>query len=79
MRTHAQIIKDGGNPAKFGAALGLPAEDVGRVHQWKRSDSIPGEYWKRIAAAGLATADELAAWAERRAIDAGKLQAEATA
>lgn len=57
MRSHLQIIDDAGGPAKTARAI---SADPGMVKQWKRTDSIPGPYWAAIAAASIATLDELA-------------------
>lgn len=63
MRTHEQIIIDGGGTKAFAEAIGAPPN---RVNQMRRSDSIPAPYWKSVVDAGLATFEELAEAAERR-------------
>lgn len=64
MRTHRAIIEDAGGQTVVGRLLGV---DGNTVKQWKRSDSIPGPYWREFARHGLATLEELAeAAAERR-------------
>lgn len=57
MRTHRQIIEEAGGPAGIARAA---KADRGRAKQWARNDSIPGPYWALIAAAGLASLEELA-------------------
>ncbi len=49
--------------AGLAAALALPAKNVRR---WVDSDSIPAEWWKPLADAGVASLDELAAAAQTR-------------
>lgn len=64
MRTHAEIIKDAGTDALVERA-GLPVS-VHTVRSWRQRGGIPGEYWKAISDAGLATLNELAAAADVR-------------
>ena len=63
MRTHQQIIYDGGGYQGVATALTLPKE---RVRFWERRRAIPPEQWKAVADAGLATLEELAAAAASR-------------
>jgi hypothetical protein len=64
MRTHAEIIKQGGTDAIVERA-GLPVS-VHTVRSWRQRGAIPGEYWKAISDAGLASLDELASAAAAR-------------
>lgn len=57
MRTHQQIIEAASGPSALARALGI---DAGTAKQWRRGDSIPAPYWAAIAAAGIATLEELA-------------------
>lgn len=69
MRTHQQIIRDGGGYQAFASKID-PDDTVlpGRVRFWDRRESIPAERWNAVVAAGLATLEELAdAAAARRA------------
>lgn len=45
--------------------LGIPAKNVRR---WDDMDSIPADWWKPIAEAGVATLEELAQLAEARRV-----------
>jgi hypothetical protein len=71
-RTHAQIIRDNGGPAKVARAL-APVFDVKgprmqeRVKAWVKASSIPPEYWPSLVDREWATTDELAAAAEATA------------
>lgn len=42
---------------RLAEALGLPAKNV---RSWSANDSIPGGWFERVAATGIATLDELA-------------------
>jgi len=64
MRTHAQIITDGGGYQAV--ASKIPLAEAARVRFWLRRDSIPGEFWAGFAKAELATLEELAVAAEAR-------------
>ena len=64
MRTHVEIIKAAGTDAIVERA-GLSVS-VHTVRSWRQRGSIPGEYWKAISDAGLATLTELAAAADVR-------------
>ncbi|MBI1406158.1 MAG: hypothetical protein GC145_08545 [Caulobacter sp.] len=64
MRTHSDIIAAAGGASRLARALKAPPN---RAHQWKRLDSIPPRYWPTIAARGLASLEELAVAAARRA------------
>lgn len=64
MRTHLQIIADAGGYKAAAQKLGQPAE---RVRFWERRKAIPPEQWKLVAGAGLATLEELAEAAARKA------------
>jgi len=57
MRTHHQIIADANGPAAIARVVGV---DPGLAKQWKRNGSIPAPYWSGLAAAGVATLEELA-------------------
>ena len=57
MRTHSDIIRDAGGPAKFGRAIDVLANNT---KAWARLNSIPAPYWAIIDALGLATLKELA-------------------
>lgn len=63
MRTHAQIVEDGGGYKAVAEKLSLPSE---RARFWAMRDSIPGEFWKKVSDGGLATLEELAAAAEAK-------------
>jgi hypothetical protein len=63
-RSHAEMITAAGGSSRLARILKVPA---GRVHQWKRQDSIPPRYWPAIAGRGLASLEELAAALARRA------------
>lgn len=63
MRTHQQILKDAGGPAKVAGIVGAQA---GTAKQWGRADSIPAPYWASFAANGFATLEELAEAAAKR-------------
>lgn len=69
MRTHSQIIVDGGGDSVVGPAVGAPA---GNVKQWRRNDSIPAPYWRGLADNDFATLDELAAYAAAKKIAQGE-------
>lgn len=67
MRTHQQIIRDGGGYQA--CALKIDATDKvlpGRVRFWERRDSIPADQWNAVVGAGFATLSELADAAEAR-------------
>ncbi len=61
-RTHCQIISSAG-PSEVSRLL---ESNIHTVKSWAARDSIPAEYWSALAAAGIATLDELAAAASRR-------------
>lgn len=63
MRSHSQIITDGGGPAAVSLLVG---STPGATKQWRRTDSIPAPYWQAFADRGLATLRELAAAAAAR-------------
>lgn len=72
MRTHSKIIQDA-SVAKIRAILAqanLPVSEA-TVRSWMRrpnkDGSIPGSYWKPLAAARVATLTELATWASELA------------
>lgn len=69
MRTHQQIIKDAGGPTSVAKVANA---EPGTVKQWRRLDSIPGRYWVDLAAAGLATMDELGQAAKAKAQTQGQ-------
>lgn len=76
MRTHEQIISAAG-PTAFAAKIGVEANTV---FQWRRLNSIPAAYWRRVAEAELSTLDELAIAAEARKLgDSTPEQVEAAA
>lgn len=67
-RSHAQIIKDAGNP--FGVyhrlrAIGTSVERK-TIQQWKNTDNIPPRYWLKLVEAKCCTLEELAQHAERK-------------
>lgn len=67
MRTHHQIIRDGGGYQA--CASKIDASDPalpGRVRFWERRGSIPAEQWNVVVSAGLSTLQELADAAEAR-------------
>lgn len=64
MRTHLQIIADAGGYKSAAEKLGQPAE---RVRFWARREAIPPEQWKLVSDSGLASLEELAEAAARRA------------
>lgn len=66
MRTHADIIHEAGGAAKVRARLGLEPNKFETVKSWFVRDSIPSEYWRRLADEGLATLHELALAAEAK-------------
>lgn len=70
MRTHAQIITDGGGYQAV--ASKVPAAGAHRVRFWERRGSIPAEFWTAFVAADLCSLEELA-----RAAEARRLQKEA--
>lgn len=65
MRTHSEIIEDGGGWRAVRDTLGMPKSET-RAKFWHFRDNIPGQYWVDIVGAGLATFDELAAAAARQ-------------
>lgn len=69
MRTHSKIIQDA-TVARVRSVLrdaNLPVSEA-TVRSWMRrptkDGSIPGAYWKALAAARVATLTELATWAD---------------
>ena len=69
MRTHEQIITDVGGPTAIARIAGAEA---GAAKQWRRNDSIPARYWAAIAAADVASLDELAEAAAAKATPHGE-------
>lgn len=67
-RTHTDIIAAAGGPSRLARMLKVPA---GRVHQWKRIDTIPPRSWAHIVLRGHASLEELAGAASRRVQKAG--------
>ncbi len=63
MISHAEIIGRNGGISKFGHRIGV---DPNTVKPWKRLNSIPCAYWRRIVGLGLASYDELGQWAEQK-------------
>ncbi len=61
--SHRDIIERAGGPAAFGQPINI---DGNTTKQWKRLDSIPSPHWAAIAAAELATLEELASGAASR-------------
>lgn len=61
MRTHSEIVRDYG-AARLARRLAELGVDVhaSTPQRWADRDSIPGEYWKLLADADIATLDELA-------------------
>lgn len=62
--SHQAVIERNGGPAKFARAIDA---DPNTVKAWKRLNSIPAPYWQAVASADLATLDELAEAAARKA------------
>ena len=63
LRTHHQIISDAGGYKSLADKLDQP---VDRVRFWERRKAIPPEQWMAVAAAGVATLDELVTAAAKR-------------
>ena len=63
MTTFAQIF-DRTGPTEMARRIGF--DDPNTVHAWKRTESIPAAYWRKLADAEVATLDELADAAARR-------------
>ena len=59
MRTHRDVIRDGGGVAAFARHVGLSRKPT-TVQSWWQRDSIPGEYWLLISELRLASLAELA-------------------
>ena len=73
MTTFADIF-DRTRPTKMARELGF--DDPNTVFAWKRTDSIPAAYWRKLSDAGVATLDELAdAAAHRRGLPAEQASA----
>lgn len=62
-RSHRDVIAVAGGASRLARLLKCPA---GRVHQWKRADSIPPRYWAAIVLRGHASLEDLAGAAARR-------------
>lgn len=60
MRSHSDIIGDAGGSAKFAGRLSSLGAYPDLCKAWKRTNSIPAQYWKAIVDKGLATFEELA-------------------
>ena len=58
MRTHSEIIGDATGIRKLQELF--PAVSEHSIRSWRQRNSIPGEYWAGIAAAEIASLDELA-------------------
>ncbi len=67
MRTHAQIIADAGGYQGLADKLGLERE---RLRFWSKRESIPAEHWAAVAAAEIASLEELAEAVAVRRIEA---------
>lgn len=65
--SHAEIIIREGGDTKVAERLG---EDRNNVKAWRRVDSIPSAYWRRIVGEGISSYGELSAWAEHRKLAA---------
>lgn len=65
MRSHSEIIEDGGGWRSVRDKLGMPKAET-RAKFWHFRDNIPGQYWSDIVRAELASLDELAAAAARQ-------------
>ncbi|MGX7895503.1 hypothetical protein [Tsuneonella sp. HG222] len=63
MRTHSDIVRDAG----AGRIATLTDKTIHAVRSWQQRNSIPSEYWQKLIAADLTTADELIAAAARAA------------
>lgn len=59
MRTHRDVIRDGGGVAAFARKLSLSRKPT-TVQSWWQRGSIPGEYWLLISQLELASLPELA-------------------
>ena len=68
-RSHRDVIAVAGGPSRLARMLKCTA---GRIHQWKRKDSIPPRYWAAIVLRGHASLEELAGAAARRPPKAGR-------
>lgn len=80
MRTHRQIIEDGGGAAKVAKRLtddGGVEVEANTIYPWVRTDSIPGHYWPAFERADLATIVELAAHAEAKRLTPTPTEGEA--
>lgn len=62
--SHQAIIERVGGSAALGRLIEV---DPNTVKAWKRLNSIPAPYWHAIASAEVATLDELAEAAARKA------------
>ena len=67
-RSHRDVIAVAGGPSRLARTLKCTA---GRIHQWKRKDSIPPRYWAALVLRGHASLEELAGAAARRPAKAG--------
>jgi|KBSSwiStaDraftv2_1062776.scaffolds.fasta_scaffold748604_3 hypothetical protein len=67
MRSHREIVQSHGAAA---LARDLATQGVklsqSTPQRWAERDSIPGEYWRELAALGVASLEELADAASRR-------------
>lgn len=57
MTTFASIF-DRTGPTEMARRIGF--DDPNTVYAWKRTESIPAAYWRRLADADVATLEELA-------------------
>lgn len=64
MRTHLQIMQDAGGYQAVAEAVRQPKS---RTRFWERRGAFPPEQWKAVADAKLATLEELAEAAAKRA------------
>lgn len=74
--SHSHIIVREGGDTKVADRLG---EDRNNVKAWRRNDSIPAAYWRKIVVEGIASYGELSAWAEYRKLAADQAKAEGEA
>ena len=63
MTTFSSIFERTG-PTEMARRIGF--DDPNTVHAWKRTESIPAPYWRKLSDAGVATLDELADAAANR-------------
>lgn len=74
IRTHSEIAQSRHHTklAEIALASGLPVSPSA-PRQWAARDSIPAEYWYALARAKVASLTELAAYAEHRLREQGRV------